>query len=226
MTYRLPRRQGLEAADPLDGDRGLFRSPGPASTRRSTDRTDTATAGTTSTTDKHHRPDHVARRASAAQHEEVTRVTLDAICLPETELRVDQVFPGSPTDPAGSALAGLGAPDREIESVEDALAAGLALPCQDHDPDLFFAEDPLEVERAKALCTDCPVRALCFEAALARHEPWGVWGGEWFADGVAVGRKRPRGRPRKDGSVGPRQAPAPDPRRPVSSRTPTREAAA
>jgi WhiB family redox-sensing transcriptional regulator len=95
-----------------------------------------------------------------------------------------------------------------FDCVEDALAAGLPLPCQDQDPDLFFADSPIEVERAKTFCTDCPVKALCLAAALERHEPWGVWGGEWFEAGEAVGRKRPRGRPRKDGSIGPRPTPA------------------
>jgi WhiB family redox-sensing transcriptional regulator len=82
-------------------------------------------------------------------------------------------------------------------SLEDAVAAGVALPCHLVDPDLFFADSPREVERAKSLCADCPVRALCLDTAIARREPWGVWGGEWFAAGEAVGRKRPRGRPRK-----------------------------
>lgn len=96
------------------------------------------------------------------------------------------------------------ASETDFECVEDALVAGLVLPCIGVDPDLFFAEEPAEVERAKALCACCPVRAICLAAALERREPWGVWGGEWFAAGEAVGRKRPRGRPRKDGSTGPR----------------------
>jgi len=83
------------------------------------------------------------------------------------------------------------------DSVEAALAAGVELPCHAVDPDLFFAESPLEVERAKSLCRGCPVRGLCLDAALERREPWGVWGGEWFDGGRAIGRKRPRGRPRK-----------------------------
>jgi len=74
---------------------------------------------------------------------------------------------------------------------------GLALPCWDCDPDMFFPELPADVERAKAICRDCPVRRACLEAALERREPWGVWGGEWFDQGVVVARKRPRGRPRK-----------------------------
>ena len=71
------------------------------------------------------------------------------------------------------------------------------LPCRVNDPELFFADLPADVERAKTLCSSCPVRALCLTGALERREPWGVWGGEWFVQGVVVARKRPRGRPRK-----------------------------
>ena len=71
------------------------------------------------------------------------------------------------------------------------------LPCRLVDPDLFFAETPADVEQAKALCVDCPVREVCLAGALDRREPWGVWGGELFVQGAVVARKRPRGRPRK-----------------------------
>ncbi|WP_373298350.1 WhiB family transcriptional regulator [Nakamurella endophytica] len=71
------------------------------------------------------------------------------------------------------------------------------LPCHTGDPDLFFAERPEQLEQAKALCGPCPVRAECLAAALARNEPWGVWGGEILDHGVVIARKRPRGRPRK-----------------------------
>lgn len=73
-----------------------------------------------------------------------------------------------------------------------------ALPCHRVDPELFFAEAPADVECAKAVCTDCPVRHACLSAALERREPHGVWGGELFVQGVVVPRKRPRGRPRKN----------------------------
>lgn len=72
-----------------------------------------------------------------------------------------------------------------------------AVPCHANDPDLWFAENPLELERAKALCTDCPIRRQCLTEALERQEPWGVWGGEIIDRGTVVARKRPRGRPRK-----------------------------
>ena len=72
------------------------------------------------------------------------------------------------------------------------------LPCRVNDPELWFAESPADVEFAKALCLDCPVRQLCLGSALDRREPWGVWGGELFLQGVVIPRKRPRGRPRKN----------------------------
>lgn len=75
------------------------------------------------------------------------------------------------------------------------------MPCRVNDPELWFAEQPCDVEFAKALCVDCPVRALCLAGALDRREPWGVWGGELFLQGVVIPRKRPRGRPRKDHSA-------------------------
>jgi len=72
------------------------------------------------------------------------------------------------------------------------------LPCRSFDADLWFAESPTELERAKALCGQCPVRAGCLAGALDRREPWGVWGGEIFSQGAVIARKRPRGRPRKN----------------------------
>jgi len=81
--------------------------------------------------------------------------------------------------------------------LDAAPAAGLRLPCRSADADLWFAEAPADLERAKRLCGGCPVRAECLAGALRRHEPWGVWGGEIFERGAVVARKRPRGRPSK-----------------------------
>jgi len=72
------------------------------------------------------------------------------------------------------------------------------IPCRVDDSELWFAESPADVERAKSLCRPCPVRTSCLAGALERREPWGVWGGELFIAGVVVPRKRPRGRPRKN----------------------------
>jgi WhiB family redox-sensing transcriptional regulator len=76
-------------------------------------------------------------------------------------------------------------------------APRLSLPCHADDPDLWFADTPAGLERAKILCSDCPVRRQCLAAAIARAEPWGVWGGEILDQGAIVSHKRPRGRPRK-----------------------------
>jgi len=35
------------------------------------------------------------------------------------------------------------------------------LPCRDYDPELFFAESPADVEYAKSLCQECPIRLQC-----------------------------------------------------------------
>jgi WhiB family transcriptional regulator, redox-sensing transcriptional regulator len=62
---------------------------------------------------------------------------------------------------------------------------------------LFFSENPVDVMRAKAICSRCTVSGLCLAAAIERGEPCGVWGGEQVLDGRVVVGRRGRGRPRK-----------------------------
>ena len=62
---------------------------------------------------------------------------------------------------------------------------------------LFFSDEVLEIARAKAICSKCPLQSQCLDAALERLEPWGVWGGQLIANGRVVVHKRPRGRPPK-----------------------------
>src|ERR687886_467350 len=76
------------------------------------------------------------------------------------------------------------------------------LPCRKFDPDLWFSDSPTDLELAKSLCGDCPLRVECLAGAVERAEPWGVWGGEIFERGAVVPRKRPRGRPRKEDLAG------------------------
>lgn len=80
--------------------------------------------------------------------------------------------------------------------LDPAVTVAAELPCRT-EPELWFAELPADVETAKSRCRECPVLAQCLAGALERREPWGVWGGELFVQGVVVPRKRPRGRPRK-----------------------------
>lgn len=76
-----------------------------------------------------------------------------------------------------------------------------ALPCQEQNSELWFADTPAGLELAKSYCAPCPIRAECLAGAVERREPWGVWGGEIFEAGRVVARKRPRGRPRKDDAM-------------------------
>ena len=76
--------------------------------------------------------------------------------------------------------------------------APVDLPCQLNDPDLWFAEAPDDLERAKALCDGCPAQLACLAGAIDRRESTGVWGGQILDHGQIVTHKRPRGRPRKD----------------------------
>ncbi len=96
-------------------------------------------------------------------------------------------------------------PDRDRREVTTVMLASVldlvvatdaVIPCRE-EPELWFAEAPADVELAKSLCHECPVRLDCLAGALDRGEPWGVWGGELFVAGTVVPRKRPRGRPRK-----------------------------
>jgi WhiB family transcriptional regulator, redox-sensing transcriptional regulator len=91
-----------------------------------------------------------------------------------------------------------------VESLADELRTVVALRTKGRCRDghgtlthLFFSDDVYDVARAKAICAKCQVAALCLDTALARQEPWGVWGGQLIANGRIVHHKRPRGRPPK-----------------------------
>ena len=60
---------------------------------------------------------------------------------------------------------------------------------------LFFSEEFVDIQRAKAICSTCTPKAGCLSGALERSEPWGVWGGELLEEGRVCATKRPRGRP-------------------------------
>ena len=69
------------------------------------------------------------------------------------------------------------------------------LPCQRENPQLWFSEQPTDLELAKAYCQPCPMRRSCLAGAIERHEPHGVWGGEIVTHGAIITEKRARGRP-------------------------------
>ena len=69
-------------------------------------------------------------------------------------------------------------------------------PCQETDPDAFFAEqaDWGNIRQAKAMCDICPVKAECAEYAIAAFEPYGVWGGLSARERTKI-RGNKKGRP-------------------------------
>ena len=60
---------------------------------------------------------------------------------------------------------------------------------------LFFSEEFVDIQRAKAICSTCTSKVDCLSGALERSEPWGVWGGELLEEGRVCATRRPRGRP-------------------------------
>ena len=71
----------------------------------------------------------------------------------------------------------------EYERFARVLADVGETPCQSA-PDAFFPEDAdntmVEAEQrriAKALCSECPIKAECLAYALAVNEQFGIWGG-------------------------------------------------
>ncbi|MDQ6839930.1 MAG: WhiB family transcriptional regulator [Actinomycetota bacterium] len=62
---------------------------------------------------------------------------------------------------------------------------------------LFFSDQLSDIAWAKAMCAECSHRSDCLAGALERAEPWGVWGGQLFANGRILAQKRARGRPPK-----------------------------
>lgn len=72
--------------------------------------------------------------------------------------------------------------------------------CRDGEGSLskvYFSDELQDIARAKSICSQCPVIVECLEGAIARHEPWGVWGGQMFVNGKILATKRRRGRPPK-----------------------------
>ena len=56
---------------------------------------------------------------------------------------------------------------------------------------LFFSEELLDIARAKAICSKCPVQAECLAEALENQIEWGVWGGMTERERRALLRRRP-----------------------------------
>lgn len=66
--------------------------------------------------------------------------------------------------------------------------------CGTEDPEIFFPDprSKLGNEKAKSICSGCPVKLDCFQYAIDRDLRFGVWGGFGELD-----RERLTGRLRK-----------------------------
>jgi len=62
--------------------------------------------------------------------------------------------------------------------------------CNGARPDELFVRGAAQ-NRAKQLCTGCPVRTECLAEALDNEIEWGVWGGMTERERRALLRKRP-----------------------------------
>lgn len=62
--------------------------------------------------------------------------------------------------------------------------------CRSADPDELFVTGAAQ-NRAKAVCTGCPVRTECLSDALDNRVEFGVWGGMTERERRALLRRRP-----------------------------------
>lgn len=54
--------------------------------------------------------------------------------------------------------------------------------CKDTDPELFFpvgttGQALLQIDRAKQVCGECPVKIECLDFAIETNQDSGIWGG-------------------------------------------------
>ena len=62
--------------------------------------------------------------------------------------------------------------------------------CRGTQPDELFVKGAAQ-NKAKQLCSGCPVRTECLAEALDNEIEWGVWGGMTERERRAILRKRP-----------------------------------
>lgn len=72
--------------------------------------------------------------------------------------------------------------------------------CRDEDPELFFPLSEIgpgarQVDRAKAICARCPVRAQCLEYAIDNGLDHGIFGGTTETERRTLRRRARRNQP-------------------------------
>ncbi|MCZ7434791.1 WhiB family transcriptional regulator [Micromonospora sp. WMMC241] len=68
--------------------------------------------------------------------------------------------------------------------------------CRGQNTDLFFSDKPTDIDAAKAICGDCPLRIRCRRWAIDQptDKVYGVWGATSHADRKAIKRRKNSGR--------------------------------
>jgi len=62
--------------------------------------------------------------------------------------------------------------------------------CRAHPVSAFFPSDSDGVERAREICTTCPVRVPCVNYAVSNHIEQGIWGGTSARQRLKMARGR------------------------------------
>lgn len=65
---------------------------------------------------------------------------------------------------------------------------GLAA-CRNVDTDIFFPSSDLFSNRAKLICSTCPVREQCLAWAVATDQRDGIWGGKTAKERRRIARR-------------------------------------
>ncbi len=66
--------------------------------------------------------------------------------------------------------------------------------CRDTDPELFFPVGTtgyalVQIDRAKEVCDECPVKVECLDYALETNQDSGIWGGTSEEERRAIRRR-------------------------------------
>ena len=101
-----------------------------------------------------------------------------------TPLFATSAEPRSSTPATERSLAAAGVADRRPADWTTQAA------CRSTDPDALFVQGAAQ-NRAKAVCTGCPVRTECLADALDNRIEFGVWGGMTERERRALLRRRP-----------------------------------
>ena len=105
-------------------------------------------------------------------------------------------FPAAASPPTGQHATAGQTPTGQLATAGEAYWRELSA-CRQEDPDLFFPLVPagpglVQIERAKAVCARCQVRAECLRFAMETVQDHGVWGGASEDERRALRRARNR----------------------------------